>query len=316
MNKRRLGRTDIRISPLVLGGNVFGWTADKRTSFEILDRYAGAGFETLDTADVYSKWAPGNRGGESETIIGEWMESRGNRDRTVVITKVGGEMNPTEKGLSAAHIERAVEASLRRLRTNRIDVYLSHWPDASVPYEETLGAYQRLVAAGKVRAIGASNHDAGQLRAALDAAERSKLPRYEVLQPEYNLFDRSSYDGALRDLALAEGIGVVTYYSLAKGFLSGKYRSAADLGKSPRGAGVKGYLNERGTRILGALDRVSERHAATPAEAALAWLIARPGVTAPIASATSLAQLESLIRAASLQLSADDVALLDEASRY
>ena len=316
MNKRRLGHTDIRISPLVLGGNVFGWTADKRASFEILDRYAEAGFETLDTADVYSKWAPGNRGGESEAIIGEWMESRGNRERTIVITKVGGEMSPAEKGLSAVHIERAVEASLRRLRTDRIDVYLSHWPDASVPYEETLGAYQRLVAAGKVRAIGASNHDAGQLRAALNAAERNKLPRYEVLQPEYNLFDRSGYDGALRDLALSEGIGVVTYYSLAKGFLSGKYRSAADLGKSPRGHGVKGYLNERGTRILGALDRVSEQHAAAPAEAALAWLIARPGVTAPIASATSLAQLESLIRAASLQLSAEDVALLDEASRY
>jgi aryl-alcohol dehydrogenase-like predicted oxidoreductase len=316
MTKRRLGRTEVLISPLVLGGNVFGWTADRERSFAILDRFAEAGFETIDTADSYSTWVPGNNGGESESIIGEWMATRGRRTRTIVITKVGSEMGPDMKGLSAAYITRAVDASLRRLRSDYIDVYLSHWPDTSVPYDETLGAYQALLAAGKVRTIGASNLDAEQLRESLDVATARKLPRYDVLEPEYNLYDRSAFDGALRDLVRAENIGVVTYFSLAKGFLSGKYRSAADLGRSPRGAGIKGYLNERGLRILAALDGVSERHAARPAEVALAWLMAQPGVTAPIASATSLEQLENLIRSASLRLTADDLASLDAASRY
>lgn len=313
--KRPLGRTGLSISPLVFGGNVFGWTIDKKASFDILDRFVGAGFEAVDTADVYSIWKPGNQGGESETIIGEWMKARGNRDRIVLITKVGMEMGPDRKGLSAAWIERAVEDSLRRLQTDHIDVYLSHKFDPGAPHEETLGAYQKLITAGKVRAIGASNFDAGQLRATLDTTAKG-LPRYEVLQPEYNLYDRQSYDGALRDLAMAEGLGVITYFSLAKGFLSGKYRSEADLGKSPRGKGVKGYLEARGFRILAALDAVAARYGAEPAEVALAWLMARPGVTAPIASATTPAQLDSLVKAASLSLAAEDMAALEEASRY
>jgi len=315
MTKRPLGQTGLSISPLVFGGNVFGWTADKQTSFNLLDRFVEAGFETVDTADVYSNWHPGNVGGESETIIGEWMHSRGCRDRMTLITKVGMQMAPDRKGLSAAWIARAVEDSLRRLQTDHIDVYLSHKPDPEATHEETLGAYQKLMAAGKVRAIGASNYDAGQLRAALDVAAALGLPRYEVLQPEYNLYDRNTFDGSLRDLAMAEGIGVITYFSLARGFLSGKYQSEADLGQSPRGSGIKAYLNERGFRILEALKGVAARHGAKPAEVALAWLMARPGVTAPIASATRLDQLESLIRAASLELTSEDLAALGLASR-
>jgi aryl-alcohol dehydrogenase-like predicted oxidoreductase len=315
LQKRPLGRTGLRIAPLVFGGNVFGWTADKKASFELLDRFVGAGFDAIDTADVYSDWAPGNKGGESETIIGEWMKSRGNRDQVVVVTKVGAPMGPDKKGLSARYIAEAVEASLKRLRTDVIDLYLSHWPDPDTPYEETLGAYRDLVRQGKVRFIGASNLDAPQLAASLDVAKRKSLPRYDVLQPEYNLYDRASFDGALRDLCIAEEIGVITYFSLAKGFLSGKYRSEADLGQSPRGGGVKAYLNPRGQRILAALDSVAARRAAEPAEVALAWLIARPGVTAPIASATSLQQVDSLIKAAELTLDAGDIEALDQASR-
>jgi aryl-alcohol dehydrogenase-like predicted oxidoreductase len=315
IHKRPLGQSGITISPLVFGGNVFGWTADKETSFHLLDRFVGAGFETVDTADVYSVWKVGNSGGESETIIGEWMQSRGCRDRTIVITKVGMQMAPDRKGLSAAWIAREVEDSLRRLQSDYIDVYLSHKYDPDTPHEETLAAYQKLIAAGKVRAIGASNFDAAQLRAALDAADANGLPRYEVLQPEYNLYDRKNFDGALRDLAAAEGLGVITYYSLARGFLSGKYRSEADLGQSPRGGGIKAYLNERGFRILQALDDVAARHQAQPAEVALAWLMACPGVTAPIASATRLEQLESLIRSASLTLAPEDLVALETASR-
>ena len=315
MQKRPLGRTDLRIAPLVFGGNVFGWTADAKTSFDLLDRFVGAGFNAIDTADVYSAWAPGNKGGESETIIGEWMKSRGNRDRIVVITKVGSPMGPGKKGLSARYIAEAAEASLKRLRTDAIDLYLSHWPDPEIPYEETLGAYRDLVQQGKVRFIGASNLDAAQLAASLEAAKRNSLPRYEVLQPEHNLYDRAAFDGALRDLCIAEDIGVITYFSLAKGFLSGKYRSEADLGQSPRGGGVKAYLNARGRRILAALDSIAARRGAKPAEVALAWLIARPGVTAPIASATSLQQVDSLIKAAELALAADDIETLDQASQ-
>ncbi|MEW9805622.1 aldo/keto reductase [Mesorhizobium sp. ZMM04-5] len=297
-----------------MGGNVFGWTADEKTSFDILDRFVGAGFNAIDTADAYSRWAPGNEGGESETIIGNWMKSRGNREKVVVITKVGSDMGQGRKDLSAAYIAKAVEDSLRRLQVDAIDLYLSHWPDPATPYEETLSAYDRLIKAGKVRSIGASNLDAGQLDAALRTASLRKLPRYEVLQPEYNLYDRSSYDGPLRDLCMREGIGVITYFSLAKGFLSGKYRSAADLGKSPRGEGVAHYLDDRGMRILAALDAVGARHGAKPAEVALAWVIARPGVTAPIASATTVEQTDSLVRAAALALSAGDIEVLDRAS--
>ncbi|MBZ9653612.1 aldo/keto reductase [Phyllobacterium lublinensis] len=314
MEKRRLGQTGLSIAPLVFGGNVFGWTADRKTSFDLLDRFVDAGLDAIDTADVYSRWVPGHSGGESETIIGEWVKSRGARDRVTIITKVGGDMGQGRKDLSAAYITRAVEASLKRLQIEAIDLYLSHWPDADTPYAETLGAYEQLLKAGKIKSFGASNLDADQLRAALDVSKSSGLPRYAVLQPEYNLYDRSSFDGPLRDLCIAEDIGVITYFSLARGFLSGKYRSEADLGQSPRGDGVKAYLNPRGYGILAALDAVSARHKVKQAEVALAWVIQRQGVTAPIASATSLEQLESLIKAASLKLGDDDIAELDKAS--
>ncbi|PRD58361.1 aldo/keto reductase [Phyllobacterium myrsinacearum] len=313
MHKRPLGRTGLSIAPLVFGGNVFGWTADKKTSFDLLDRFADAGLNTVDTANVYSSWVPGNSGGESETIIGEWMKSRGTRDRMIIITKVGGDMGKG-KNLQAANIAEAVEASLKRLQVDAIDLYLSHWPDPATPHAESLAAYDKLLKAGKIKSIGASNYDANQLRAALDTAKADGLPRYDVLQPEYNLYDRAGYDGALRDLCMAEDIGVITYFSLARGFLSGKYRSEADLGQSQRGGAVKAYLNARGYRILAALDAIAAKHGAKQAEIALAWIIAREGVTAPIASATSLQQLESLIKAASLTLDTADIAELDKAS--
>ncbi len=314
MQKRRLGRTDLEIAPLVLGGNVFGWTADEKTSFDILDRFVDAGLNAIDTADAYSTWVPGNKGGESETIIGKWMKSRGNRDKVVVITKVGSDMGQGKKDLSAPYIAKAVEDSLRRLQVDTIDLYLSHWPDETVPYDETLGAYQRLIEQDKIRWCGCSNLDAGQLDAALKVASQRKLPRYEVLQPEYNLYDRSAFDGPLRELCMREELGVITYFSLAKGFLTGKYRSEADLAKSARGGGVADYLNPRGERILAALDAVAGRHDAKQAEVALAWVAARPGVTAPIASATSVKQTDSLVRAVSLELSPEDIAELDRAS--
>jgi aryl-alcohol dehydrogenase-like predicted oxidoreductase len=314
MQTRRLGRTDLSIAPLVLGGNVFGWTADKKTSFAVLDRFAGAGLNAIDTADVYSAWAPGNSGGESETIMGEWMKARGARSRVIVITKVGSPMGKGKEGLSARYIEEAVDASLKRLETDVIDLYLSHWPDMATPFEETLGAYQRLIEKGKIRWCGASNLTVALLEAALAAAKAKGLPRYEALQPEYNLADRSGFENGLADLCEREEIGVITYFSLAKGFLSGKYRAEADLAKSPRGGGVKAYLNPRGFRILDALEAVASRNKAKPAEVALAWIMARPGVTAPIASATSVEQVDSLIRATELTLSANDTAALNEAS--
>lgn len=315
MQKRPLGRTGLDIAPLVFGGNVFGWTADEATSFSLLDRFFDAGLNAIDTADVYSKWAPGNQGGESETIIGKWLKAApGRRARAVIITKVGMEMGPDQKGLSEKRVVAAAEESLRRLQIETIDLYLAHTPDDQTPIEETLRGFERLIQQGKVRAIGSSNYSAAQLREALSEAATNNLPRYEVQQPEYNLYDRDSYEGDLRDLCMAEGQGVITYYSLASGFLSGKYRSTEDLGKSQRGQKVSAYLNERGHRILGALDTVSAAHSAKPAEVALAWLMAREGVTAPIASATSLAQLESLIRASQLTLSAGDLELLTTAS--
>lgn len=314
VGKRRIGRSDISISPLVLGGNVFGWTADRDRSFEILDRFVEAGFETIDTADVYSGWVPGNSGGESETILGEWMRSRGNRDRIVLITKMGGEMDG-HKGLSAANVQRAAEASLKRLQTDYIDVYFSHFPDSETPHEETLAAYQKLIEAGKVRIIGASNFDGDQLRQALDASAANNLPRYEIIQPRYNLYDRDGFEGPLRDIAIAEELGVITYSSLASGFLSGKYRSEADLSQSQRGGGIKRYLNERGMRILDTLDQVAARHNAEPADVALAWVIVSEGVTAPISSATSVEQLDTLVRAPTLAsaLSKEDIELLNQA---
>ncbi|MGC3983306.1 MAG: aldo/keto reductase [Pseudorhodoferax sp.] len=315
MQLRPLGATGIAIAPVVFGGNVFGWTIDEATSFSVLDAFVDRGFNAIDTADVYSRWAAGNQGGESETILGKWLKARpSRRDQVVLFTKVGSDMGLGKRSLAAGWIARAVEDSLRRLGVERIDLYFSHWPDPGTPHEETLGAYAKLQAAGKVRAIGASNYDAALLGEALAVARRQGLPAYQVLQPEYNLADRASYEGPLRDLCLREGLGVVTYYSLASGFLSGKYRSQADLAGSARGKGVARYLNARGTAILAALDAVAAAHGATPAEVALAWLIAREGVTAPIASATSVRQVESFANAAALQLAAGEIATLDAAS--
>ncbi|HEY0997658.1 MAG TPA: aldo/keto reductase [Gemmatimonadaceae bacterium] len=315
--RRPLGSTGIEIAPLVLGTNVFGWTADEPTSFAILDAFVDAGFNALDTADSYSHWAPGNVGGESETIIGRWLRRNpAKRDRVQLFTKVGSGMPGTggKKTLKKEWILRAVEDSLRRLHVERIDLYQAHWPDPDTPFEETLAAFQELLCAGKVRAIGASNLDAAQLAEALRVADANGLARYETLQPEYNLYDRAKFDGALRDLCIREGLGVITYYSLASGFLTGKYRSRDDLGQSARGGGVARYLDARGGRILAALDAVAARHEAAPAAVALAWVMQREGVTAPIASATSVAQLASLVRAAELRLTADDVRALDSAS--
>ncbi len=314
MQFRTLGKTGLSIAPLVFGGNVFGWTADEKTSFDLLDAFAGAGFNAIDTADVYSRWAPGNQGGESEAIIGKWLKRSGiARDRVVIITKVGSDMGQGRRDLRKAWIVEAVEASLKRLQTDHIDLYLSHWPDPQTPYEETLEAHASLVKAGKVRAFGASNLDAAQLQAAFEAADKAGLPRYAALQPEYNLYDRSGFEGALADLCRKEDIGVITYYSLASGFLTGKYRTKVDTEGRTRGEGVAHYLDDRGLRILAALDTVAAETGASPAEIALAWLMAKPAVTAPIASATSLGQLASLMKAATLTLSAGQMAALDAA---
>lgn len=315
MNKRTLGKTNLSIAPLVFGGNVLGWTVDEKTSFDLLDAFVAAGLNAIDTADIYSKWKPGNHGGESETILGKWFRrSPSNRDKVVLITKVGSEFSPEKKGLSARWIAQAVEDSLKRLQTDHIDLYLSHFPDPSTPQAETLGAYAKLIQAGKVGAIGASNYSAAQLQEALDLAKTPGVPRYEVLQPEYNLYTRQTFDGPLRDLTLAQNVGVITYFSLASGFLSGKYRSEKDFGKSARGGGMAKYLDARGHRILKALDGVAAESNATPAEVALAWLIARPGVTAPIASATNLDQVASLVKATTLALTPGQIAALDAAS--
>ena len=315
MEKRILGRTGLSIAPLVFGGNVFGWTADEKTSFELLDAFFDAGFNAIDTADAYSNWVPGNSGGESETIIGKWLKQSGRRrDEAVIITKVGWDMGPGRNGLSEKWILQAVEDSLRRLQTDHIDLYLSHRPDPETPYEETLRAHDRLIRDGKVRHVGASNLDVAQLREALDVSAANSLPRYDVLQPEYNLYDRASFDGPLRNLCIAEEIGVISYFGLARGFLSGKYRSHKDLEGSARGGGVGKYLDGRGMRILGALDEVAADTGNTQAEIALAWIMARKGVAAPIASATTTAQLQSLVKSASISLSDEACRLLNEAS--
>ncbi|WP_064681699.1 aldo/keto reductase [Rhizobium bangladeshense] len=315
MEMRRLGKTGLSVAPIVIGGNVFGWTANEKTSFTILDAFFDAGLNAIDTADVYSAWATGNKGGDSEEIIGRWLkQARISRDQAVVITKVGSDMG-RGKTLKASYILKAVEASLSRLQTDYIDLYLSHWPDADTPHEETLGAYAKLKAQGKIRAIGCSNYDAGLLQASFDAAEKAGLPRYDVLQPEYNLYARASFEGPFAELCVKEDIGVITYFSLAAGFLSGKYRSKADTQGRAREGRVSQYLDEKGLRILAALDKVSAETGAKPAEISLAWLLRKKGVTAPIASATSLSQLESLVKAATLSLSDDAMALLDEAGR-
>jgi aryl-alcohol dehydrogenase-like predicted oxidoreductase len=311
---RKLGASGLEVAPLALGGNVFGWTADEGTSFRILDAFVAAGFNLIDTADVYSRWAPGHKGGESETVIGRWLKRSGSRAKLVIATKVGMDMGEGEKGLSRAYVLRAAERSLNRLQTDSIDLYQSHTDDAATPLEETLGAFAELIQQGKVRAIGASNYSAERLAEALRVSRESGLPAYQCLQPLYNLYDRAVFESDLAPLCLNEGLGVIPYYSLAAGFLTGKYRSEADLAQSARGATVKKYLDDRGRRILGALDQVAARYGATPARVALAWLMARPGVTAPIASATSLNQLNELVAATRLELDTDVAGLLDRAS--
>ncbi|MFL9912066.1 aldo/keto reductase [Paraburkholderia sp. RL17-337-BIB-A] len=314
MQKRNLGHSDIQIVPLGFGGNVFGWTADEATSFSLLDALTDAGLDFIDTADVYSAWAPGHTGGESETIIGKWFKQSGKRDKVVVATKIG--MLKGREGLSATNVRAAVEDSLRRLQTDRVDVYFSHKDDLGTPLEETLGAYQDLIKAGMVRVIGASNHSAERLVQAARVAQQHRLPGYEVLQPEYNLYARADYEQKLQPTVQELGLGVVTYYSLASGFLTGKYRSEADLNQSPRGSRLGTYFNPRGKRILAALDEVGEQHNEKPAAVALAWLIAQPTITAPLASATSVRQLESLCAATRLNLSTDDITRLTDASAY
>ena len=314
MERRRLGNSGLEVAPLAFGGNVFGWTVDEKTGFELLDSFVANGFNLVDTADVYPKWVPGNQGGESEAIIGNWLRHSGRRHEVVVATKVGVEMAPDRKGLSKEHILRSAEESLQRLQTDYIDLYQSHRDDPSTPLEETLEAYDQLIKEGKVRAIGASNYSAARLEEALNVSKRLGLPRYESLQPLYNLYDRAVYEDELEPLCERENVGVIPYYSLAAGFLSGKYRSEADLAQSARGDSVKKYLNEHGFGILEALDEVAAKYGSTPARVAIAWVIARPSITAPIASATSLDQLNDLFEATRLQLDQESIELLNRAS--
>ena len=314
MHKRKLGRSGIEVAPLAFGGNVFGWTADEHTSFALLDAFVARGFNLIDTADVYSKWIPGHQGGESETIIGKWLARSGKRREVVIATKLGVEMGLGEQGLSKAYMMRAVEHSLQRLQTDYIDLYQSHRDDEQTPLDETLEAYARLISHGKVRAIGASNYKAPRLAEALHVSARHGYPRYESLQPCYNLYDRSEFEGELAELCRREHIGVIPYFSLASGFLTGKYRSEKDLANRARAYRVKDMLNERGFRILNALDTVAADLHATPAQVALAWLMAQPAVTAPIASATSLEQFNEIAASVDLKLSASAVQLLTEAS--
>ncbi|HYG11390.1 MAG TPA: aldo/keto reductase [Pyrinomonadaceae bacterium] len=314
MEKRQLGNSGLEVAPLAFGGNVFGWTVDEPTSFSLLDAFVASDCNLIDTADVYSGWVPGNQGGESETIIGRWLKRGGNRDKVIIATKVGMEMGPGRKGLARDYIMRSAEDSLRRLQTDYIDLYQSHADDPNTPQEETLDAYARLIEQGKVRTVGASNFSAERLSEALRLSEERSLPRYDSLQPLYNLYDRADFEESLEPLCREKNVGVINYYSLASGFLTGKYRSEGDLTKSARGGGVKKYLNERGFRILHALDEVAARLDSTPARVALAWLISRPSVTAPIASATSLKQLNDLTEATKLELDETSLRLLDRAS--
>ncbi|MBV8684790.1 MAG: aldo/keto reductase [Caulobacteraceae bacterium] len=312
MEMRRLGRSSLVVAPLVLGGNVFGWTADEKTSFDILDAFVDAGFNAIDTADVYARWAPTAGGGASEKVIGAWLKASGKRDKVVIATKFGMEMAEDKKGLSAKYMAQAVEDSLKRLQTDYIDLYQSHRDDPDVPQEETGEAFARLVKQGKVRAIGASNFTADRLASANRLAEANGWPRYETLQPLYNLYDRADFEGSLARACKEMEVGVIPYYGLASGFLTGKYRSEADLAKSQRGRGVKKYLDERGLRILGALDDAAKKLNATPAQVALAWLMAK--IAAPIASATSVEQLRDILGAASVKLDSQTLEALDRAS--
>jgi aryl-alcohol dehydrogenase-like predicted oxidoreductase len=314
MDKRRLGATGFEVAPLAFGGNVFGWTADEATSFALLDAFVDAGFNLIDTADSYSRWVTGHQGGESETVIGRWLARRGRHDDVIIATKVGSDMGQGHKVLRKDYVLRAAEASLRRLQVDCIDLYQSHWDDENTPFEETLGAYEQLLRQGKVRAIGASNLSAKRLEQALEVSAAKRLPRYATLQPHYNLYERASFEGELQALCVRENLGVITYFSLAAGFLTGKYRSEADFAKSARGPGMKKFLNARGMKILDALDAVARRYGAKPAQVALAWLISRPGVTAPIVSATNLDQLREILRAPALKLDAEAIGALDQAS--
>ncbi|MES2427275.1 MAG: aldo/keto reductase [Bacteroidota bacterium] len=316
MKKRALGNSGIMVSPFCFGGNVFGWTINEQQSFELLDAFVDSGLEFIDTADVYSKWKSGNKGGESETIIGNWLKRSGKRDKVILATKVGKPMGEGMQGLSKAYITKAVEDSLKRLQTDYIDLYQSHEDDKKTSLAETLVIYTDLIKQGKVRAIGASNYTPARLQEALDVSKANGLARYESLQPEYNLYDRASYERELGPVCVENNIGVITFYSLASGFLTGKYRTNADLEKSARGGGVKKYLTDRGFKILNALDEVAAQYQTTPASVAIAWVIARPGITAPIASATSLQQLHDTTQAVHLNLNAEAMTLLNEASNY
>ena len=316
MEMRKLGNSDLRVAPWALGGNVFGWTCDEATSFKLLDAFVDNGFNLIDTADTYSRWVPGHQGGESETVIGKWLKQGGRRDQVVLATKVGMDMGGEKKGLSKAYILQEAEDSLKRLQTDHIDLYQSHKDDPDTPLEETLSAYDQLVKKGKVRVIGASNYDSNRLGEALKASAAKGYPAYQCLQPNYNLYDRSGYEKDLEPLVLGKNLGVIPYFSLAAGFLTVKYRSEADFAKSPRGGGMKKYLNERGFKILGALDEVSKDLGSTPARVALAWVMARPGVTAPIASATSLEQFKDLLEGTKLRLGKAEMDKLNLASAY
>ena len=316
MEMRRVGKSGLMIAPIVFGGNVLGWTASEAMSFSILDAFVDGGFNAIDTADTYSRFVPGNQGGESETIIGKWLkQGGGRRDRVLIFTKVGHEMGPGKSGLSRKYIVAEVEDSLKRLQIDCIDLYQSHRDDSSTPMEETLEAYAELVRQGKVRAIGASNFTATRLKQSLDISQARSLPRYECLQPRFNLYDRDDYEGDLERLCERQNIGVIPYYGLGSGFLTGKYRSPADFSKSPRGSRMSAYLNAKGYRILSALDDIAETHKVNPAAVALAWLIARPSVTAPIASATNVAQVSDFCAAAALRMSRDEISKLDDAGK-
>jgi len=316
MEKREIGNSGIKIAPFAFGGNVFGWTVDEKQSFKLLDAFVDAGLDCIDTADVYSKWVPGNKGGESEEIIGNWLKQSGKRDKVIIATKVGKPMGETKKGLSRKYITQAVEDSLKRLNTDYIDLYQSHEDDKNTPFLETFETFTDLIKQGKIRAIGASNFEAGRFKEALQVSKDNGLVSYQCMQPEYNLYERDGYETTLEPICRERNIGVISYYSLASGFLTGKYRSEHDLSKSSRGQGVKKFLNPHGYKILSALDKVAAEYGATQAAIALAWIIVRKGITAPIASATSVEQLQELTKAVSIKLSGDAISLLNAASSY
>ncbi|WP_295798088.1 aldo/keto reductase [Mucilaginibacter sp.] len=316
MDKREIGKSGIKVHPFAFGGNVFGWTIDEKESFKILDGFVDAGLDLIDTADVYATWAHGGKGGQSETIIGSWLKRSGKRDKVVIATKVGKPMGEGKTGLSRKYITQAIEESLKRLQTDYIDLYQSHADDKNTPLLETLETFTDLIKQGKVRAIGASNYDGIRFKEALQVSKDHSLAAYQCLQPEYNLYNREYYETELEPVCRERNIGVISYYSLASGFLSGKYRSENDLSKSSRGQGVKKFMNPRGFKILAALDKVAVEYEVTPATIALAWVMARPGITAPIASATTTNQLDELTKAVSLKLNSDAIDLLNSASTY